>query len=338
VSLVASVRDASAEGERGPKLGDAAPLDDLLGARAPVVWKRTWVDERPAMYGVAGEGLPVVILHGWGLAHHAYKGTIQRLVALGCRVYAPAQPGFGGTADLPRRDFSLAGYARWVEHFLDALQIDEPVFLIGHSFGGGVAIRVAHDYPERVRSLVLVNSIGGSAWKSGSKLKSLADRPLWDWGLHFPSDIWPIPQATKVIPIMLEDALPNLLRNPRAMLKVGFLARRVDLTYELEALKQRSLPVVVLWGARDGIIPRESFDALCAAVGAEGQVVDGSHSWLLADPDGFGEVITNAVEVARVARELEAKSPPRRHGFMGKDRKRVRTLRTVAGAKPADES
>ena len=88
----------------------------------------------------------------------------------------------------------------------------------------------------------------------------------------------------------------------------------------------------MLWGARDGIIPRESFDALCAAVGAEGQVVDGSHSWLLADPDGFGEVITNAVEVARVARELEAKAPPRRHGFMGKDRKRVRALRTVVDA------
>ena len=338
VSLVASVRDASAEGGGSPELGIAAPLDPATTARAPVVWKRTWVDERPAMYGVAGEGLPVVILHGWGLAHHAYKGAIQRLVAQGCRVYAPAQPGFGGTAELPKREFSLAGYARWVEQFLEAVHIDEPVFLIGHSFGGGVAIRFAYDYPERVRSLVLVNSIGGSAWKAGSKLKSLADRPLWDWGLHFPSDMWPIPQATKVIPIMLEDALPNLLRNPRALLKVGFLARRVDLTYELEALKRRELPVVVLWGTRDGIIPRESFDALCAAVGAEGQVVDGSHSWLLADPDGFGEVITNAVEVARVARELETATPPRRAGFLGKDRKRVRSLRTVVGAKPSDES
>ena len=221
---MASVRDASAEGERGPLSGNAAPLDLTATDRAPVVWKRTWVDERPAMYGVAGDGLPVVILHGWGLAHHAYKGAIQRLVALGCRVYAPAQPGFGGTAELPKREFSLAGYARWVERFLDAVHVDEPVFLIGHSFGGGVAIRFAHDYPGRVRSLVLVNSIGGSAWKAGSKLKALADRPLWDWGLHFPSDIWPIPQATKVLPIMLEDALPNLLRNPLAMLKVGSLA------------------------------------------------------------------------------------------------------------------
>ena len=48
------------------------------------------------------------------------------------------------------------------------------------------------------------------------------------------------------------------------------------------------------------------FDAMCAALGATGQVIDGSHSWLLADPQGFGEVITNVIQVAKVAHELEA--------------------------------
>jgi hypothetical protein len=53
------------------------------------------------------------------------------------------------------------------------------------------------------------------------------------------------------------------------------------------------------------VIPRESFEALCAAVGAEGTVVDGSHSWLLANPAAFGEVITNDLRIARLAREQE---------------------------------
>ena len=307
--------------------------------RAPVVWKRTWVDERPAMYGVAGEGLPVVILHGWGLAHHAYKGAIQRLVAQGCRVYAPAQPGFGGTADLPKREFSLAGYARWVERFLEAVHLDEPVFLIGHSFGGGVAIRFAHDYPERVRSLVLVNSIGGSAWKAGSKLKSLADRPLWDWGLHFPSDMWPIPQATKVIPIMLEDALPNLLRNPRALLKVGFLARRVDLTYELEALKRAKAARSSCCGARATASSRGSRSTRSARRSAPRARSS------TAATRGCSRTPTASARSSRTQSrwrgspdELETKAPPRRAGFLGKDRKRVRTLRTVVAAKPSDES
>ena len=304
-----------------------------------LAWKRATVNGRTALYGVAGEGLPVVFLHGWGLGQHSYKRALKRLVALGCRVYAPALPGFGGTADLPAREFSLSGYAEWVDEFLRVVKVDEPVFLIGHSFGGGVAIQTAHDFPDRVRYLVLVNSIGGSAWaRSGSVVRSMAERPLWDWGLHFPSDILPLPQITRVLPVVLEDALPNLIRNPRAFWKVAGLARRADLTAELEELKARKLPVVVLWGENDRIIPRASFDALCEAIGSEGEVVTGNHSWLLADPDAFGEVMTNVVEVANLARSLEEDSEePRRKGPLGLSRFRPRLLPSVRGAKPSDE-
>ena len=92
-----------------------------------LVWKRTEVDGRSAHYGEAGEGLPVLFLHGWGLGQHAYKRALKRLVALGCRVLAPAQPGFGGTPDLPSADFSMPGYARWVGEFLQALDDHEDV-------------------------------------------------------------------------------------------------------------------------------------------------------------------------------------------------------------------
>lgn len=278
-----------------------------------LVWKRTEVDGRPALYGEAGEGLPVLFLHGWGLGQHSYKRSLKRLVQLGCRVVAPALPGFGGTAELPRSTCSLEGYAGWVNQFLDALEIDEPVFLMGHSFGGGVAIQFAHDMPKRVRTLVLVNSVGGSTWRAGeSAVRSMAQRPLWDWGIHFPRDILPLRQITRVLPVVLEDALPNLLRNPWNLWRVGNLARQADLTGELEELKRRRVPVVVLWGEDDRIIPKASFDALCTAIGAEGEVVAGNHSWLLADPDAFGEVITNVLEVAKVARAMESERPVKR--------------------------
>ena len=87
---------------------------------------------------------------------------------------------------------------------------------------------------------------------------------------------------------ILEDAIPNVLSNPRRVWRVGSLARRADLTAELADLEARHLPVLVLWGEGDGIIPRASFEALCAAVGSAGTVVPGRHSWLLADPDSFG--------------------------------------------------
>jgi pimeloyl-ACP methyl ester carboxylesterase len=298
-------------------------------SRVIAVDKRTWVQGRPAGYSVAGQGMPVVLLHGWALAQHTYRDVVERIASQGCRVIAPSMPGFGGTRDLPDHHFSLGGYAAWVDELMTALELDEPAVVVGHSFGGGVAIRLAHDHPERVRSLVLVNSVGGSAWKRGSKLRSIAERPLWDWGLHFPSDVWPIRQATRVLPVIAEDLLPNLVRHPRAIVKVANLARRADLRGEVEALRDRGLSITIIWATRDGIIPRESFEALCVASGVEGTVVEGSHSWLLADPDQFGEVITNDVNVAKAARDLEAASSPsdRRKGI-----RRVPSLRKRAAA------
>lgn len=269
----------------------------------------TFVQGRAAAYSVAGEGLPVVLLHGWALAQHTYRDVIETIAAQGCQVIAPAMPGFGGTADLPGAAFSLRGYAHWVADLLDSLDIEEPAVIVGHSFGGGVAVRFAHDYRARVRSLVLVNSIGGSSWRSGRTLHSITERPLWDWGLHFPGDIWPLRQATRVLPVVVEDLLPNLVRNPRAIVKVANLARRADVRTELEALRDSGLSISIIWGKRDGIIPRESFEALCVASGVEGTVVEGSHSWLLADPKQFGEVITNDVRVAQAARDLERTAP-----------------------------
>ena len=282
-----------------------------------VVDRRTFVEGRAAGYSDAGEGLPVVFLHGWALGQHTYRDVIEAIAAQGCRVIAPSMPGFGGTPELPGSQFSLRGYAQWVADLLDVIGVDEPAMVVGHSFGGGVATRFAHDHRARVRGLVLVNSIGGSSWRSGRTLRSITERPLWDWGLHFPGDVWPVRQATRVLPVVAEDLLPNLLRNPRAVVKVANLARRADLRGELEALRDSGLPVTILWGTRDGIIPRESFEAMCVASGVEGTVVDGSHSWLLADPDQFGEIITNDVKVAQAARELElqATEPAKRKGL-----------------------
>ena len=301
----------------------SAPLASAAGgSRQIVVEKRTFVQGRPAAYSVAGAGMPVVLLHGWALAHHTYRDVITSIAQQGCRVIAPAMPGFGGTHEIPARDFSIAGYARWVADLLDALEVTEPVVVVGHSFGGGVAIRLAHDHSDRVRSMVLVNSVGGSSWRKGHVLRSIAERPLWDWGLHFPGDVWPLRQARRVLPVIAEDFLPNLVRNPRAIIKVANLARRADLRSELEALREAGKPITILWAARDGIIPRESFEALCVAAGVQGTVVEGSHSWLLADPVQFGEVITNDMNVAKLARELDQKVPPKRRRGL----RRVSTL------------
>jgi len=284
--------------------GDPTGAEDPPGGVAPreadwLTWKRTEVDGRSAVYGEGGEGPTVVFLHGWGLDHKAYKRALSRLIGAGVHVVAPALPGFGGTAGLPRDAADLSGYVHWVQRFLDEVGVRGPAVVMGHSFGGGVAIRFAYDYLDRTRALVLVNSIGGSAWThKGSAIRSMAERPLWDWGIHLPADIFPVRQARKVLPVIVAEALPNMLRDPRAFWAAAGLARRADLTDELDELRRRGLPVVVLWGKSDQIITQDSFEAMCLALGDPHVItVPGTHSWLIADPDAFGEVMTNVLDL-----------------------------------------
>jgi pimeloyl-ACP methyl ester carboxylesterase len=273
-----------------------------------LTWKSVPVDGRQINFGVAGSGLPVLFVHGWALGQHAYKRALKRLVRLGCRVYAPALPGFGGSDPLPPGKCNLGGYAAWLDAFLREVGVDEPVFAVGHSFGGGVATKLAHDFPDRVGYLVLINSVGGGTWlQAGNKVRSMAERPLWNWAVNFPYDLLMAPGLLTTVRAVLEDAIPNIIRNPLGVWRVGSLARRADLTADLAALKARQLPVLVLWGEGDGIIPKASFEALCAAVGSAGKVVPGRHTWLLADPDSFGEVMANSITVAQAARVSRSK-------------------------------
>jgi pimeloyl-ACP methyl ester carboxylesterase len=258
-------------------------------------WSRraTTVQGRIANYGTAGSGAPVVFLHGWGVDDRAYGPALRGLASAGVRVVAPALPGFGGTSALPREHRSFTGYGAWLAEFLDAVGVDEPAVVVGHSFGGGVAITLAHNHPARVRGLVLVNSVGGSAWKKGSTLRSMAERPLWDWGLHLSRDLLPIRQLTRVLPVLATEAVPSVVRDPVAVWRAARIARTADLTAELEELRNRGLPVVVLWGTRDRVIPEASTDALCEALNVRARTLSAGHVWLITEPDRFSELMTN---------------------------------------------
>jgi pimeloyl-ACP methyl ester carboxylesterase/predicted amino acid-binding ACT domain protein len=266
-------------------------------------WHTLEVDDRRASCVIGGHGLPVVFLHGWGLGHRAYRSAHRELVARGCRVYAPALPGFGGTAELPAKQRTIGGYAAWVDAFLDGIGVDEPALVIGHSFGGGVAIGLAHDSPERVRHLVLINSVGSPSGSRGPALAARPyDRPPWEYGLQLVKEMWSR-DSCRVMQAMREDLIRNMVVNPWAMLEIGALARTVDLTTELAELRRREVPILVLWGDNDGVLPRGSFDTLCAAIGTDGRVLPGGHSWLLANPRALSAVLDNVVQVQAAERE-----------------------------------
>jgi pimeloyl-ACP methyl ester carboxylesterase len=271
-------------------------METTPGRDDQLVWRHVQVDGRDAVYGVAGDGPSVLFLHGWGLNHRSYRHALRRLARSGLRVYAPAMPGFGGTDELPRDQFSLVGYAAWVGRFLDAVDVSGKVTVVGHSFGGGVAIQFAHDATRRVSRLVLVNSIGGSVWRTDrrGRARYMRDRPVWDWGVHLPADAFSLRELTRIAPVIAADAVPNALFHPRSLWRIGGLARTADLTGELNDLRKRRLPVVILWGRNDTVLPEACLESMRAALGNPTvHTVDGSHGWLLTSPGRFAEELTN---------------------------------------------
>ncbi len=271
-----------------------------------LVTDRVLVDGRIANYASGGRGLPVLFLHGWGLDHRAYQRSLRRLTARGCRVIAPSMPGFGGTAQLPGGQRSVTGYASWVAQFLDALGIDEPVLVLGHSFGGGVATSFAHDHPDRVRYLVLLNSVGDARAFAANVVNHITELDRRDLLTPVLAAARQSVDGLATMALVQRVFIENVVRQPQAVLRAGWLAATADLTREMKALAERQLPVLLLWSDQDGVIPLSAFDTFCATFGTDGHVVHGGHSWLLADPDVFGEVLDNVIHIQNTQRGLRA--------------------------------
>jgi pimeloyl-ACP methyl ester carboxylesterase len=275
----------------------------------PPVAARVVVDGRSVPYLAVGEAGPTALfLHGWGLRPNSYRAAIIQVARAGCRVVAPALPGFGGTRELPGAERSFPGYAGWVGRFLDAAGIDQVGLVVGHSFGGGVATQFAHDAGGRARSLLLANAIGSPVWSiREAEVRTMIERPVWDWGRHLGTDLLHGPGMLRILPPIVEDVLPNLLTNPLGFWRTGQFIRRADLLDALDGLRRRGLPIEVLWSDRDRLVPRSAFDAVREAAGVDGRVVEGPHAWLVGDPVPLGEA---ALHCLVAAGDLPSRSQP----------------------------
>jgi pimeloyl-ACP methyl ester carboxylesterase len=104
-----------------------------------------------------GNGPVLLMLHGLGCDHTTWDPVID-ILARRYTVIAPDLLGHG-RSDKPRADYSVGGYANGMRDLLTSLGIDR-VTVVGHSFGGGVAMQFAYQFPERTERLVLVGSGG----------------------------------------------------------------------------------------------------------------------------------------------------------------------------------
>lgn len=96
---------------------------------------------------------PVLILHGWGIKKELYQLLVDKLRQKGSVVYLPELPGFGSNRVM-RRPLNLIDYTEFIKEFLRKNKIQKPI-VVGHSFGGRIAILLAAENREIFSKMVL---------------------------------------------------------------------------------------------------------------------------------------------------------------------------------------
>jgi len=241
------------------------------------------VDGMPIRYLSAGEGPPLILLHGAGDNSLDWRWVMPALAATH-RVYAPDLPGSPDSAR-PAADYSPAFFERFVAAFVDALNMGRPT-LVGNSLGGLIALRLALSEPARVRALILVDGAGlGSAVNPlftsvNVPLLGEAAMPFWRtpvgayqraWGrtaLLFAHPPGSVPREWLAEQCRLAQS-PGYLEAHLSVLRavVSPLGQREVLVDRLPSLE---VPTLVVWGERDRVFPQSQ------ARGAAGRFQEGS--------------------------------------------------------------
>jgi pimeloyl-ACP methyl ester carboxylesterase len=245
-------------------------------------------------YRRAGDGPAVVLIHGLASSSASWRVVAPRLAA-DHTVLAIDLLGHGESAK-PRGDYSLGAQASMIRDVMVTLGLERATF-VGHSFGGGIAMQLAYQFPERCERLVLVAS-GGLGKEVTPLLRAVA-----------------LPGAEFVMPLVLHEGPHG------ALAALGRRFRRFGLTFDdakaeiwdnytsltspagrlafistvrevIDLAGQRvsandklylaaAIPTLIVWGSRDGVIPVAHGRAAHEAIaGSRLEILEGAGHFL----------------------------------------------------------
>jgi pimeloyl-ACP methyl ester carboxylesterase len=267
-------------------------------------------------YVMLGEGPALLLLHGLGCDHTTWEPVIRSL-AKKYTVIAPDLLGHGASAK-PRADYSVGGYANGMRDLLTVLNVDK-VTVVGHSLGGGVAMQFAYQFPERTERMILV-APGGLGPEVTPMIRAVS-LP----GFKFAMAMLTVPgvrhlgmagmRALSRTGMALTHDLDEVaeiydsFKDPGARAAISHVVRAVvDVRGQIVTMVDRAyltqeMPMLVVWGTEDKVIPVEHADrVMVIAPGAHVEVLGNSGHFPHKDhPERFVKIVNDFIRSTRPA-------------------------------------
>lgn len=222
------------------------PVRHLQGKK--MTERKILIDDLEVNYKTAGEGKPLLILHGWGGSSNSWLEVQKILASKGYKVITPDLPGFGKTPS-PRKAWEIGDYTDFFSQFIEKLGL-EKIILLGHSFGGRISIRFTSLHPERLEFLILCGS-------AGVKLPATLTQKIIYIIARIGNFIF-TPKLLRRFKDWVRNNFYMLIRQ-RDYRKVKGTMRETfkkvipqDLSSDLPKIKTKTL---IIWGARDKTVP-----------------------------------------------------------------------------------
>ncbi|HLD03946.1 MAG TPA: alpha/beta hydrolase [Candidatus Dojkabacteria bacterium] len=199
-------------------------------------------------YTVKGDGPPIILMHGWGGSSASLEPLQEQLAGKGFQVFNFDLPGFG-QSEMLKKVMDLSDYVEFLHAFLERMNIYKPV-LVGHSFGGKIAVAFAAKYGDKLARLVIIDASGINP-KIEKKQRRLQRTAKFFGkvfnlpGLHFTK-----PLARKLFYKTIVKESDYLKAGKLKETFKNIVKEHVDLL-----LSKINMETLVIWGEKDGITP-----------------------------------------------------------------------------------
>lgn len=271
-------------------------------------------------YVKTGSGPALLLLHGLACDHTTWDQVIP-LLARHYTVIAPDLLGHG-LSDKPRADYTLGGYANGMRDLLALLGIDK-VTVVGHSFGGGIAMQFAYQFPEHTQRVMLVATGGmgpevspfiklvqAPGWEGAMRLLTLPGlRHLETAGLRALASYGGGPLRKYTRDLDEVATIVESWKDRGTRFAIRHLVRAViDWRGQIVTMSDRAylteaMPMAVVWGRDDLVIPvRHASNAAALAPDAQVTVLpDSGHFPHRDHPEEFVRLLDEFVSTTKPA-------------------------------------